>query len=348
MIPRRGFTLIELLVVVAILAVLAGLLLPATQKVRETANRLRCAHHLRQIGIALHHYHDAFASFPPGAIVAGNSNDLQHNARSGLALLLNYLEQDNLQARWTPSAAWYEPANFTAVSTPVALYYCPSNRTSGTIDLGFLVPLAGRPLPNPAAGDYLLNKGANAALCSASQVPATARGVFDVNSRTRLTDVTDGTAHTFAAGEGAGGNPRYLLRRHYPDAFPDPDPLTGRPRVAEQSWAAGALASQALASVRFLWGSTLGVTALRGGFTPAFDEPMNPPLVLGAIDRNQGCTNSGTVAGTYDTCSGFRSVHPGGGNFLFCDGSIRFVRQDVPAALYRALSTSAGGEIMND
>jgi prepilin-type N-terminal cleavage/methylation domain-containing protein/prepilin-type processing-associated H-X9-DG protein len=343
---RLAFTLIELLVVLAIIGVLIGLLLPAVQQVREAANRIQCTNNLKQLGIALHHYHDTFRSFPPGMTVTG-SDDLQNLGSSGLRLLLMFLELEALQKRWQQQLPWYDPANFEAVTTPVPLYYCPSNRTGGSVDVQYLVPFAGRPLPDPAACDYLLCKGSNSALCQMVQIPRQARGVFDVNTHTRLSDITDGSSNTFAIGEGAGNNPRYLIRRFYPDTTPDPDPLTGQPRLIDQSWSSGALASDALNSKRFTWGSTMGVTALRGGFTPPFDEPMNNPLQLPAIDYNKGCTNSGTESGSYDTVSGFRSAHPGGCNFLFCDGSVRFVQQTVDPAVYRGLSTIAGGEVVS-
>jgi prepilin-type processing-associated H-X9-DG protein len=95
-------------------------------------------------------------------------------------------------------------------------------------------------------------------------------------------------------------------------------------------------------------GSCLGVTALRGGHVPPWDEPMNNPLVLPSLDFNNGCTNSGTAPGAYDLISGFRSVHTVGCNFLFCDGSVRFVRETVSPDTYRALSTMAGGEVLGD
>jgi prepilin-type processing-associated H-X9-DG protein len=335
--------LIELLVVIAIIAVLIGLLLPAVQKVRESANRARCTNHLKQMALALHHYHDVYHALPPGMVTTGG-DDLQFGSVSGFVLLLDFLEQSNLRRQWDFSQAWYQGTNFQTVTIPVPLYFCPSNRTTGSVDLQFLVPIAGRPLPNPTAGDYLLSKGTNGALCNQTQVPYNARGVFDVNTHTRLSDISDGTSNTFALGEGAGGNPRYLIRADYFDTTPWINPVTGQPSPADQSWSSGPLATDALHSTHFLWGATLGVTALRGGFTPVLDEPMNNPLVLAAIDHNNGCMNSGLAPGTFDIISGFRSVHPGGCNFAYCDGSVRFLPQTTSAEVYRALSTIAGNE----
>jgi prepilin-type processing-associated H-X9-DG protein/prepilin-type N-terminal cleavage/methylation domain-containing protein len=350
---RTAFTLLELLIVIAIIAVLIGLLLPAVQKVREAANRMACTNNLKQMGVALHHYHDTFGSFPPG-MIANTSDDLEEGANGGFVPLLAFLEQQAWLNRWNPQHAWYEPPNFDTVSIPVKLYLCPSNRTSGsgqdreTINLQFLVAAAGRPLPNPAASDYLLCKGANAALCRVTQVPRQARGVFDVNSRTRLADITDGTSHTFAIGEGTGNNVRYGIRQYYPDTAAATDLFPGQPQQIDQSWSSGPLATKTLHSNAFLFGSCFGVTAERCGHTPVMDEPMNQPLVLAARYYHSDCSNSSTMPGAYATISGFRSVHSGGCNFLFCDGSVHFVAETVSPAAYRALSTMAGGEVAGE
>ncbi len=128
---RAAFTLIELLIVIAIVAVLIGLLMSAVQKVREAANRMACANNMKQLGVALHHYHDTFGSFPPG-MVAGSSDDLEEGANSGFVPLLAFLEQDNWLNRWDPRHAWYEAPNFDTVSIPVKLYLCRSPEASST------------------------------------------------------------------------------------------------------------------------------------------------------------------------------------------------------------------------
>jgi prepilin-type N-terminal cleavage/methylation domain-containing protein/prepilin-type processing-associated H-X9-DG protein len=344
-VKRAGMTLVELLVVIAMVGVLIALLLPAIQKVREAAATLKCRNNLRQMGIALHNYHDAQGSLPPGISVTG-TDDLETGGFCGFVLLLPFLEQDNLFNGWDLSGKWYDPPNAALVSTEVKLFYCPNNRTRGVIDMSFLVPVAGRPLPDLAAADYLLCKGANAALCVRCQVPPAARGVFDVNSRTSLTDIADGASNTFAIGEGAGNNPRFGIRRYYADTTPAQNLYPGQSALIDQSWASGPTATRALHSLGLLQGGCLGVTALRGGFSPPFDERMNNPLGLPELHYNHGCTNSGTAPGTYDTVSGFRSAHAGGCNFLFCDGSVHFVTDGVSPDTYRALSTMAGGEIL--
>jgi prepilin-type N-terminal cleavage/methylation domain-containing protein/prepilin-type processing-associated H-X9-DG protein len=342
---RKAFTLIELLVVIVIIAIVVGLLLPAVQHVRESANRTRCLNNLKQLGIALHNYEGVFHKLPPGIVTQVRDDDLQHGRSTAFDVLLPFIEQNNLQRLWNPKQSWWEPSNFAASQTEVKLLFCPSNRDGGTIDMQPWSQYFGTPYPNIAATDYLLNKGSNAVLCPYSQDPTTARGVFDVNRPVELTDIQDGLSNTFALGEGAGNNTYYLARTYYDSTSPALDP-NGSPIQLDQGWAQGAVSNAQFAGTGYLYGSVFGVTAMRGGFDPAMDEPMNNPLVLAAVDNNMMCDNSDPTEGMLDTVSGFHSMHNGGCNFLFCDGSVRFINPYLPADIYRALSTRRGGETL--
>ncbi len=345
---RNAFTLMELLVVIAIITILAGLLIPAVQRVRESANKASCGNNLRQMGLSMQNYHDAYKQFMTG-MKGGTQMDISDGGNSGFVPLCMYLEESAWLKQWQPGVPWYKPPNFDLSSYQAKIFFCPSNRTSGTLDLGFLSTKAGFTLPNPAACDYLLCKGANASLCLTSQVPATARGVFDINSSTRIKDITDGTSTTIAIGEGAGGNARYGIRQFYGDTAATTNLFPGQSPLADQSWTSGPLATSLFNSNGLLNASCFGVTAQRGGFDPPLDEPMNNPLVLAAVYYGADCSNQAIANSQMDTISGFRSIHYGNGcNFLFCDGSVHFLTQSLDQTIYRSLSTIAGREIVPD
>jgi prepilin-type N-terminal cleavage/methylation domain-containing protein/prepilin-type processing-associated H-X9-DG protein len=340
---RHGFTLIELLVVIAIIAVLIGLLLPAVQKVRSAAARLKCQNNLKQIGLALHNYNDTEGTLPPGMIT--EDTNLVNASHTGFTLLLPYLEQDNTYRLFDFQRTWSDPANYQAVGTQMKIYLCPANRDRGSINLAPMALQWSTPLPPRAAScDYAFCKGANASMQqNPSRIPTHLRGVFNPGTAftsragVALTDILDGTSSTLAVGDAAGGNTRFLVRDTANPTRPVVSTLTGSTVPVEQSWSAAAMEY----TDHPWYGSVFAVTAQVGQGPDPMDEPMNqhlvPPTVY-AVDphgdnrRRDGFTSS------------FRSLHTGGCNFVFCDGSVRFLQEGLRQDIFRALSTYAGSE----
>ena len=184
---RRAFTLVELLVVIAIIGILVALLLPAVQFAREAARRTQCSNNLKQLGLALHGYHDTHKRFPSGIIAS--EDDFRDGLHSGFALLLPFFEEQNLHRAYDFDTAWRSGNNLALAQTRVDVLLCPSS--------GNQVPQDGG-VPG-AATDYALSKGPLAYLCA----KASGGGMFDINSGVRIAEILDGTSHTFAIGEAA-------------------------------------------------------------------------------------------------------------------------------------------------
>lgn len=217
---RRGFTLIELLVVIAIIAVLIALLLPAVQQAREAARRAQCLNNLKQIGLALHNYHDTHSAFPPGWIgVASDRRPLVDglNGFSWAVMILPQLEQTNIYNRFdfkqslvsTTPASPGMPANKDLLATRLPLFECPSDPHPEKWDIQ---PQGGGPvLATLAPANYVglfgvrQENGSDIDDCEGQPAGFQCRGdgLLFHNSKVTLGMVTDGTSNTIMVGERA-------------------------------------------------------------------------------------------------------------------------------------------------
>jgi prepilin-type N-terminal cleavage/methylation domain-containing protein/prepilin-type processing-associated H-X9-DG protein len=330
--PRPGFTLIELLVVIAIIAILIGLLLPAVQKVRQAAARLKCQSNLKQMGLALHNYHDANGTFPPAKINSGSCGVatsyypgqpyLVYN-HTGFTLLLPYLEQENLfrqydltypscNSAWANAPATPAPLakgglpadhpNATVVGARVPIYECPSDREPPVENEAGNGPYA---RTNARRSNYLFSCGGTNDYTPSYNPSATYSGAFGTNGAARLGDIHDGSSNTIAIGE---SKQEHTYSGYGP-----------------------------------YWGS--GTHTAVQGYTGSVWAPTLPPdgfsvnYPWGRVVDNQTGRQ-----GQLQYAWGFGSWHAGGANFLFCDGSVRFLPDDISFPLFQALNTANGGE----
>jgi prepilin-type N-terminal cleavage/methylation domain-containing protein/prepilin-type processing-associated H-X9-DG protein len=339
---RGGFTLIELLVVIAIIAILIGLLLPAVQKVREAASRMKCQNNLKQIGLAMHNFESAYGFFPParldsapgfpvvefGVPVPTIGTSIAHGPGT---LILPYVEQENLFRRYLFTETWSSAANAPVIVTQLSVFTCPSTPQSNRVDTGNAPGSTATPLFNAAAGDYAIANGYNGELGLpprnlAPPIPGFVLG----------TPATDQTQYVGAvlpmstiSSFTTGLTPPFYNRR----------PKSTFASIIDGSSNTLAWVEDAGRPFRYHRNAVVSGSRSSGaGWADPDAEFWMDGFTTDGVTRigpcGMNCTNNNELY----------SFHTGGVNVVFCDGSVRFLRDSLTVAQLAAMISANLGE----
>src|SRR6516225_3790046 len=308
----RGFTLIELLVVIAIIGILIALLLPAVQKVREAANRMSCQNNLKQLGLAIHNYHDGFNQLPPARV----GRDAY---ASWPILILPYVEGQNLRNLWDITRIYQQQTNHLAQTTTLKIFFCPTRRgpmTSPPEENG-VDGSDGNGHLESACGDYACCDGdannrntmfANGAMISPLVANPNVgddnpypRQIISFKSRTNFASISDGLSDTLLIGE------KHVRKGEL-----------GRAADGDMAYYSGFDYTTAQRSAGWYYDSS--------------HVRQNKPLMR--IDD---------AASTIR----FGSWHASGCNFVFCDGSVHTLPFSIDIDVLRRLAVRNDGEVVS-
>ena len=330
---RRGFTLVELLVVIAIIGMLVALLLPAVQVAREAGRRTSCTNNLMQLAVALHDFESARKFLPTGAdskpYEAAPNLAYTFYRWSTLAHLTPYLEEtsayNSLDLKvplYTSIAATIAPQNRDAVKLVIPLFLCPSD------------------ISEPVSNIF---GPTNYAACTGDGggggTPFATNGLFYVNSRTRLKDITDGTSKTIALSESTLGTGA--------ESFSSSLGQVDRTTVYAYVFGTPLTDTGCATPINFNWTNRRGFAWVNGEYRCTLFNNYMPPnsekidciaTLLSATDPSVRYSGFGWRAA--------RSRHSSGVNVAMADGSVRFVEERIDLPLWQALSTRAGNEVI--
>tara|TARA_R110002111_G_scaffold259308_1_gene329207 strand:- start:1567 stop:2562 length:996 start_codon:yes stop_codon:yes gene_type:complete len=323
---KMGFTLIELLVVIAIIAILIALLLPAVQQAREAARRSTCKNNLKQIGLALHNYHDAFSAFPIGDLASISASPWATERTTWLARILPYMDQANLYNKINfELPTGNSGSNVDAMKEDIPAYRCPSDPGNrGTTQQTAYAPTnyvgcigsannvwgdggsttVNPPLPNGTWAQFVQNAGNE-------------KGLFASNSHARLRDVTDGSSNTLAASEC----------------------LVGGMVIGDQGFSGDLNTCVAGGTPTYEWPQR-GYSWFYGKiWSWAFNTMRTPnPDLPDCFNYNSGAIGNVTAS----------SKHVGGVHVLMVDGAVRFVSENIHLGTWRNLSNRSDGNVIGE
>ncbi|WP_165070775.1 DUF1559 domain-containing protein [Paludisphaera rhizosphaerae] len=353
---RRGFTLIELLVVIAIIAVLIALLLPAVQAAREAARRAQCVNNLKQIGLALHNYHSVHDAFPMGATNFAPTTAFHWDTWSAQAQMLGMIEQNSLYSAINFMVGNnVDPGysmNVTATYTSIKSFMCPSDANCGSVQTA--LPRGGVNVNFTLDNSYAASIGTTT-LSPNAAMPTTANawsqgstGLFWYWVSYGIRSCIDGTSNTIAFSEGLVGGASATA------GFPGTS-IVNTGGTADQMLDANsnpAAINTGLANCNKNYQTNSGNLNNRRGIfwevgsngITMFNTIVTPNSTQYPWGACRSTTGGWPDQATYAKAS---SYHSGGVNTLMGDGSVKFLKNSISPAVYMALATRAGGEVVS-